>query len=222
MELATLEARLRAAVQPHDLLCHPFYQAWSQGSLTRDDLRGYAAQYQHQVDALPGLLRRALAQLPAGASAEALRRNLDEEEGRVGAPHAELWRKLASALGDVRSEEPLAATVASARELEALVQSGEVAALAALWTYEMQTARVARTKREGLAERYGVASKEGLAFFALHEELDVHHAADLLAAVGRACRTEADVARACQAAEASARAQWRFLDGVESRRAAAA
>jgi len=92
--------------------------------------------------------------------------------------------------------------------------------LAALWAYERQTARVARTKREGLAERYGVRDAEALAFFTLHEDLDVVHASELLAALERACGGDLRrVESAREAAVRSARAQWRFLDGVQRRRA---
>ena len=90
-------------------------------------------------------------------------------------------------------------------------------ALAALWAHEMQTARVSRTKRLGLTERYGVSE---VAFFTLHEQLDVHHAADLIAELERHCGASEDLTRrACDAAKRSAQAQWHFLDGAEKRRA---
>jgi len=217
-----LAAKLTAAVQPHDLLCHPFYRAWSAGALTRDDLRGYAAQYQHQVDALPALLRAARAHAVDDPAREALDRNLAEELGEVGpGPHAALWRAFASALGDAAPADPLAETCESAQALTRLVASGNVSALAALWTYEMQTARVARTKREGLSAHHGMTGP-GLSFFELHEQLDVHHADDLLAALERACEDDpAKLEQATLAAAQAAQAQWRFLDGVERVRAAA-
>src|SRR5579862_9430322 len=166
--MTSLEQRLFAAVLPHDLLCHPFYQAWTMGTLTRGDLAGYAAQYRHQVDALPSLLRAALEQ----TAEPALERNLDEEEGRQGPAHAALWSRFADAV-DACAEEPIAETRASSSALRALCNEGPVQSLAALWAYELQTARVSRTKRVGLA-RYGVSE---VSFFALHEQLDVHHAA---------------------------------------------
>jgi pyrroloquinoline-quinone synthase len=215
----TLELRLRAAVEPHDLLSHPFYRAWSMGALTRTDLAGYAAQYQHQVKALPSLLRTAREASADGTARAAIDRNLAEEEGREGPAHAELWSRFAAAL-DARAEEPLPQTRASANALRDLCREGEIEALAALWTYELQTARVARTKREGLTERYGVNE---IAFFALHEQLDVHHAAELLAALERACAGNAALERrACAAAARSAQAQWLFLDGAQNRRSPAA
>jgi pyrroloquinoline-quinone synthase len=225
MDTARLERRLRSAVEPHDLLCHPFYLAWTEGRLTRGDLRAYAAQYRHQIDALPGLLRTARAATADPRTRAALGRNLDDEEGRAGTPaHRELWLRFAEGLGESRgavlAEAPAPETREAASALQALVDEGEVAALAALWAYEMQTARVAETKRVGLVERYGVTEPEALSFFTAHEGLDVHHAADLLAAVARCCEAaggegqdETLVEAACDAAARSARAQWRFLDG---------
>ena len=207
---ATLEGRLLAAVAPHDLLAHPFYQAWSTGKLTLPDLALYAAQYQHQVEALPALLRAARDSSADAGTRACLERNLDQEEGRSGPAHADLWRKFGDAVS-AQAAEAAPKTRESARALRELAAEGEVESLASLWSYERQTAHVAATKRIGLEAHYGVHE---VAFFQLHEGLDVHHAAELLAAVERAARDEAAVARACAAAARSARAQWLFLDGV--------
>ena len=211
---------LTSAVDTHDTLLHPFYQAWTRGELTLEDLSAYAAQYAHQVDALPALIRAAREASSDPATRAALQRSLDEEEGRAGRAHAELWSRFRHALGQpVVVEAPEPETREAGHALRSLVGEGEVEALAALWAYERQTARVARTKREGLTERYGVHDPQALAFFTLHEELDVVHASDLLAALERACAGDAGrVERARDAAVRSACAQWRFLDGAERRR----
>jgi pyrroloquinoline-quinone synthase len=223
MDLVTLEQRLSAAIAPHDLLCHPFYEAWSKGELTEGDLRGYAAQYAHQVRALPSLLGAALARCDSAESRSALARNLGEETGEDGVPHAELWARFAEGLGDARDEAPLGETTEAIDALRALAHSGDVGALAALWCYETQTANVSRTKREGLAQFYAMSDARAVSFFALHEKLDVQHATELLAAVGRATNDDdALVTQACERAADAARAQWRFLDGVERRRQLAA
>jgi pyrroloquinoline quinone (PQQ) biosynthesis protein C len=39
-----------------NLLHHTFYQRWTDGELTRDELRDYVKQYAHVVRALPGWL----------------------------------------------------------------------------------------------------------------------------------------------------------------------
>ena len=38
---------LHQCIAKYDLLCHPFYRAWSAGELNRDTLREYAADYYH-------------------------------------------------------------------------------------------------------------------------------------------------------------------------------
>ena len=66
MELQRFYSALDARIAQHDLLCHPFYKAWSAGSLTRAELRAYAAQYYHHVAAFPGYLAALAERLPAG------------------------------------------------------------------------------------------------------------------------------------------------------------
>ncbi len=202
---------LEAAVAAHDLLTHPFYRAWSMGQLTHEDLRAYAAQYQHQVDALPALLVAAREQCSDVAAQKVLAQNLEEERS-----HPALWARFAEALGAGPSAADTE-TIESAAALGRAVGLGEIDALATLWAYERQTARVAQTKREGLQTRYDVHE---VTFFALHEQLDVHHAAELLAVLESRCASEADVQRAAEAAARSAAAQWHFLDGAEKRRQA--
>jgi pyrroloquinoline-quinone synthase len=220
MDVETLERELTDAALSFDLLSHPFYRAWSEGALSTNDLRAYAAQYEHQVGALPNLLRAAISTSTDPATRSALQRNLDEEEGRAGPAHLLLWRRFADALGGASGEQPRAETRESAAALQALVETGPVEALAALWAYEMQTARVARTKREGLAERYGIDDQHAVAFFELHEQLDLVHAKELLAALHRACSANpALCTRASEAARNSAKSQWHFLDGAERQRA---
>ncbi len=217
MNLRSLQQALESAVQPHDSLAHPFYRAWGEGALTRGDLGWYAAQYRHSVEALPALLRSALEGTADVQTGAGLSRNLDEEEGRMGEAHARLWEQFARAVG-AETEAPVPETRASMEQLRGLVEGGEVSALAALWAYERQTARVSETKLAGL-RGYGIEAPEALAFFRIHQELDVHHAQDLLEGLARACqRTGASVEDAGAAAAASARAQWLFLDGVERRR----
>lgn len=228
-----LRSRLAAAVAAHDTLKHPYYQAWSMGRLTLGDLRAYAAQYLHQIEALPGLIAAAALNTKDTETRVALERNLAEEEGRLAATvgdacsHRELWLRFGQALGATRealSAQAAPETRAAAESLRAIAAEGDVEALASLWAYEAQTARVAAEKRRGLAEQYGVTDARALQFFALHETLDVHHAEDLLAAVDRACAKagKGAVERACAAATRSARAQWQFLDGVERTRTALA
>jgi pyrroloquinoline-quinone synthase len=216
---ATLEQALQAALAPRDLLTHPFYQAWSAGDLRAEDLARYAEQYRFQVAALPELLRRARSLSRDAETGAELSRNLDDEEGRTGVAHARLWESFGAAVGAAAESSPLPETRASAESLAALVGEDEVTALAALWAYEVQTARVADTKEKGL-RCYGVDSPAALRFFRLHGELDVHHARGLLEGIERCLARGASLEAARVAVERSSQAQWTFLDGAERLRQA--
>jgi pyrroloquinoline-quinone synthase len=72
---------LERRVAKYDLLCHPFYKAWSEGRLTRDDLREYAGDYYHHVAAFPRYLDELQSRLPEGALREAIVGNWEEEMG---------------------------------------------------------------------------------------------------------------------------------------------
>jgi pyrroloquinoline-quinone synthase len=215
----TLEQALQAALAPRDLLTHPFYQAWSAGELRAEDLARYAEQYRFQVTALPELLRRARSVTRDEDTRTELSRNLDDEEGRTGVAHARLWEAFGAAVGAAAEASPLAETRASAESLAALVGEDEVTALAALWSYEVQTARVAETKETGL-RCYGVDSPAALRFFRLHGELDVHHARGLLEGIERCLARGGSLEAAKAAVERSSQAQWTFLDGAERLRQA--
>ena len=214
-----LEQALQAALAPRDLLTHPFYQAWSAGELRAEDLARYAEQYRFQVTALPELLRRARSLICDADTEAELSRNLDDEEGRTGVAHALLWEAFGAAVGAAAEASPLPETRAAAESLAALVGEDEVSALAALWAYEVQTARVADTKETGL-KCYGVDSPAALRFFRLHGDLDVHHARGLLGSIERCLARGASLEAAKAAVERSARAQWTFLDGAERLRQA--
>jgi pyrroloquinoline-quinone synthase len=219
MTTAAVEQALLAALAPRDLLTHPFYQAWSAGELRAEDLARYAEQYSFQVAALPELLRRARSLSRDADTAADLSRNLDDEEGRTGVAHARLWEAFGSAVGAAAEASELPETRASAESLAALVGEDEMTALAALWAYEVQTARVADTKEKGLI-CYGVDSPAALRFFRLHGELDVHHARGLLESIERCLARGGSLEAAKAAVERSARAQWTFLDGAERLRQA--
>ena len=219
MTTAALEQELLAALAPRDLLTHPFYKAWSAGELVAEDLARYAEQYRFQVHVLPELLRRAQALTEDPETDAELAANLDDEEGRTGIAHAILWEAFGRAVGAAEESVALPETRTSASQLAALVEEDEVTALAALWAYEVQTARVADTKEKGL-RRYGINSPAALRFFHLHGELDVHHAHGLLESIERCVSRGASLEAASSAVERSARAQWKFLDGAERLRQA--
>src|SRR5271170_2962688 len=93
----TLLQLLDSLVEDHHLLKHPFYRAWTQGSLSKESLQLYAQQYYQHVRAFPENLNQ-LAGRAQGTVAELINENLAEELDPV-APHPKLWRQFAESLG---------------------------------------------------------------------------------------------------------------------------
>jgi pyrroloquinoline-quinone synthase len=221
---------LDARLERYDLLKHAYYQAWSAGELTRDDLREYAAEYWHNVAAFPAYLSALHSRLPEGKLRRMVAGNLADEEGLAhgDAAHSEMWMDFARGMGaqeaDVREREIGAETQALLehfREAMMLSATGSAAAaLAALYAYESRVPAIAQTKAEGLAKHYKT-DEATRRYFAVHTTADVHHARvwrEALAAELAAHPEETEAALA--AGEAAARRLWETLDGVERGRQA--
>jgi pyrroloquinoline quinone (PQQ) biosynthesis protein C len=131
---------LRQAIEPYDLLCHPFYKAWSAGELTAEDLREYASAYYYQVSAFPTYLSALHSRLPDGDLRRAVLRNLCDEE-IDGTAHSELWLDFAEGMGAVREEVKTRQPILELRLLADIFRRLMYSAakgLAALYTYESQ------------------------------------------------------------------------------------
>jgi pyrroloquinoline-quinone synthase len=203
------------------MLKHPFYQAWTEGRLPLDTLRGYARQYFHHVEAFPRAVSAVHSACPDRAGRRMLAENLAEEEGLEAGKqdHASLWLMFARGLGEseeaVRAQELNAETLALIATFRKLSRQSYAAGLGALYAYESQFPGVASAKIEGLIDRYGIEDEETLRFFRVHESADVEHSAVCRALLDRL--PEAQKAEAAAAGEELAAALWNFLSGVEAR-----
>ena len=218
--LAALDER----IAQYDLLCHPYYKAWSAGELTREDLREYAADYYHHVAAFPTYLSALHSRLEDGPLRRAVLRNLCEEEIE-GRPHSEMWLDFAEGMGAdrdaVRDRVPIAEIQALIDQFRRVARDGSTAeALAAFYAYESQIPRIAKQKATGLSERYG-ADKRTAGYFKLHQTADVEHSRvwrELLAEQIASDPQHTDNALA--SAERIAQMLWQVLDGMQARRMA--
>src|ERR1700677_3843661 len=181
--------KLDTRISKYDLLCHPFYQAWAAGELTRDDLREYARNYYHHVEAFPCYLAELALRLDEGELRRAVLANMCDEKGcnadgvasgtgKQGVPHSELWLDFAEGMGaarDMHWHRPVAEVRELVRHFHYVASEGtpeEV--LAAFYVYESQVPRVAREKERGLREMYGADDKT-CGYFGLHATADIHH-----------------------------------------------
>jgi len=228
---AAFWSRFDERVARYDLLTHPFYQAWSKGELTQDDLRAYGAEYWHHVSAFPTYLSKLHAVLPDGDLRREVLRNLAEEEGvdRAEArPHSDLWMDFALGMGATRDE---VRTFEVQAEMTCLLEtyrglmaraagggSGVAAALAGLYAYESKVPAIAVTKADGLAGHYG-ADDATAKYFTVHQTADVRHAAVWRGLIEEQIASVPGAEEAAiKAGECAAKALWLALDGIERRR----
>jgi pyrroloquinoline-quinone synthase len=222
--------QLEVSIGKYDLLCHPFYKAWAAGELTRDDLREYARNYYHHVEAFPTYLAELALRLEEGELRRAVLANMCDEKGAPGgsekdsAPHSELWLDFAEGMGarrDMRWHLPVAEVRELVRHFHGVASEGTPEeALAAFYAYESQVPRVAKEKERGLREMYGADDKT-CGYFALHATADVFHSNVWRRQLENRIQANPETAQsALDAAENTARMLWRALDGIEAARTA--
>jgi pyrroloquinoline-quinone synthase len=214
-------------IHQYDLLCHPFYKAWSAGELTRDDLREYAEDYYPHVEAFPGYLAQLGVRLEEGELRRAVLANMTDEKGgedSFGEPersHSELWLDFVAGVGGGRV--PKRRPVGEVRKLISWFQrvaseGTPEEALAAFYVYESQVPRLAQEKDRVLRERFG-ADEKTRGYFTLHANADVHHAQVWRTQLAKRVKANPETApKALAAAEKAAKALWTVLDGFEARR----
>jgi pyrroloquinoline-quinone synthase len=213
-----VRTRLERCVEAQHLLNHPFYQRWSAGELTREELCEYARQYWHYTLAFPTFVSGVHAGSDDFALRQMLLENLIEEEWG-GDNHPELWLRFCEALGlrreDVMESEPNEQTLELIDAMRRQARQGEThEGLASLFAYESQVPAVAKAKIEGLAKHYEITAPREIAFFSVHETADVHHSNTAAALLDRLCDTEEKRVGAERAAKTTLGALYRFLDGV--------
>jgi pyrroloquinoline-quinone synthase len=88
--------------------------------------------------------------------------------------------------------------------------------VAALYAYESQIPEVAKTKRAGLKEFYGIDDARATSFFAVHESADLVHRQTEMKVLGDKCDTAETRDAVVQAAGRAAESLWEFLSGVQA------
>jgi pyrroloquinoline-quinone synthase len=222
--------QLDQRIAKYDLLCHPFYKAWSAGELTREDLREYACDYFHHVEAFPAYLNEFASRLEDGQLRNAVVANMKDELGSSEKggeiAHSELWLDFVEGMSGSRElsdHKPVAEIENLIARFKKIASEGTPEeALAAFYAYESQVPRVAQEKARGLREMYG-ADEKTCGYFTLHTTADVFHSQVWKNQLTKNVEGNDTAAEnALNAAEAAAKALWNALDGIEARRMAKA
>src|SRR5687768_2787287 len=95
--------RLDELIERYNLLNHPFYEAWSKGELSRQDLQRYAKDYFHHVLAFPTYVSGVHNRITDIKDRQVMLENLMEEE-HGPENHPELWLRFAEGIGLNRNQ----------------------------------------------------------------------------------------------------------------------
>ena len=203
--MKTIWERIEEARARWNVLEHPFYERWSAGDLSREELARYSGQYRHATEAIARLSADAADAAPEDERHE-LRRHAKEE-----AAHVALWDGFVDEIGGEIGAEPTAETRECVDAWTAA--DGFLPTVVRLYAIESGQPPISHTKRAGLAAHYGVGDGDGNAYFRVHEERDLEHAEEGRALIERHLDGE-DEDLLVGAAESAFRANWRLLDGV--------
>lgn len=189
-----LRQSLDVSITCWNLLNHPFYRAWSDGTLPVEKLKRYAAEYGNYIATIANSWRT------AGEAEIAT-----EEE-----THLDMWKKFAKSIGtEVRRP--------SLRETKTLVAlssecgSDRARVLGSLYAFEAQQPHTAASKQQGLEKFYPQLCADD-SYFRVH--MNEHHEPEILL---RRMETisPADQRKTVGACEKTARALWDTLTAID-------
>jgi pyrroloquinoline-quinone synthase len=197
MNDATASARCDALIAAKNLLEHPFYQAWSKGTLPTAALKDYAREYGAYIATVG----------PAWQSAGY------NDIAAIEDGHTRLWEEtfaasLGTEIGAPQVAEVLA-LVDSSRELSA----SRAGALGALYAFEAQQPYTAQSKLKGLDEHYSALPMNAATYFQVHAD-DYDEPALLAEAIN--ALSPAEQAEAIAACERMSSALWDALTGLHA------
>lgn len=206
---------LENEIRPYNLLNHPFYKSWNEGSLKKETIKDYACQYYHHVKAFPRYISAAHSVCEDITQRKILLENLNDEENN-GTDHPTLWRNFALGAGNTENEieasKPESFTSDLINTFFKNCRSSYAEGLASIYTYEHQIPEIAKTKIEGLKKFYEVSDGQSLKFFHVHEKADIWHREQCETLLNRLTNEEQQ--KALVSAKETAKSLWNFLSGI--------
>ena len=204
--MSSLIQKIDRIIEERSLLNHPFYQAWSDGKLTREALTGYSKEYYQLVKAVPIFMTQLMDHVPSNLYDE-LDFHQQEEFSHIG-----MWERFASGLGvsrnDLLNYDGLYKTNHAISGMHHLMGSLESGA-AAMYAFEKEIPKISQIKLEGLAEFYGLTSEDVTKYFKEHMEADIRHTASWKKLIDS---VSSDENKLINAAESSVTCQNLLLD----------
>ena len=194
MNASLLKKQLTRIVAQNQLLRHPFYQAWSKGTLPLTALALYAKEYGAFIQTLPH----------GWQTLNDIETAVEEKE------HIQLWQSFAQALGTQiapPTTTEVKTLIATAEEL--FMQKST--ARGALYVFEVQQPETAKSKLTGLRAFYTQVNPKAYPYFEVHSHNE-HESVKLLAWMEKSSPANQEEAKlACQK---MCLALWDALTGI--------
>ena len=189
----TVKQRLDSILENWNLLKHPFYQAWSAGTLPVDALKVYATEYGTFISTLENGWKT------LG----------DHETAEEEREHAKLWEQFTIALqAELRSPQIV--------QTKELIEASEslfalpATALGAMYAFEAQQPATAKSKLDGLKRHYNLPI-EVEPYFEVHSS-NWHESEKILSALAKL--SSEDQVQAEAACAKMAESLWNALTGI--------
>jgi pyrroloquinoline-quinone synthase len=185
--------QLDSILEKWDLLKHPFYQAWSDGTLPVEALKVYASEYGAFINTLEN-------------GWETLG---DQETAEEEKEHAELWEQFAIAL-KTEINIPQITQTKELLETSQTLFASQATTLGAMYAFEAQQPATAKSKLEGLKTHYSLPA-EVEPYFEEHAT-NWHESEKILGALDKL--SPADQEQAIAACAQMAESLWNALTGI--------
>ncbi len=214
--MISLSSAIETSVSERSLLKHPFYQVWSKGELTLNDLQGYAKEYYYAAKSVPVVMETIRKNAPHTLTQ--IQRETFAKNAREEVEHIELWERFASSLGitqdELNSYEPTGTVKEAVASIVEQAELGFEEGVAAMYAFECELPAISESKINGLQKFYNLSSADAHAYFNEHMAEEKH------LCFWRALLDSFDDGKyedCLYAAKATVSAQNRILDGVVER-----
>lgn len=190
----TTKAQLDSIISEFNLLNHPFYQAWHNGTLPVEALKVYAEEYGAFV----------------GRVAEGWETTGDHSYAEEERYHEQLWVKFAATMGTTASKEGGLKETRELMEVCSRLFGQYETALGAMYAFEVQQPDTAKSKIDGLRAHYNLGADAEVYF----EEHTANHyeARTILERMSR--MTPAEQQSSVNACREMCKAMWDVLSGI--------
>ena len=183
----SLKQKINSIITPSTCSSIHFMWPGQKESLSKEQLRGYAEQYFHNVLAEPTYLSAVHFNTPhlhtetnsgdISVRQEVLKNLISEEHGEKN--HPALWKNFALALGSSDKDLANAAALPGTARLvstfrDICLNQPFYAGLAAMHAFESQV-RPLLPSRSRAGKFYGMSDPDSYEFFSVHQEADVYH-----------------------------------------------